>query len=245
MMALCLPLFPSKSNGAPRVIAVVKPQPGKAEDWYARLLMQSFKDHRPLRTLVLSTAPDELRAAGVNSASCVRFARGEKVEWHAFDGGFPGGPGYGSEGLPFQVDVFDLVVLHGCVTQGDVRALAAVRRCMPVGSRLLVMAQAWMNPRRLRKTSRQAPALRTGWARRRLAQLGFDLRVTRGRGVAGTDLVLDHGPARLLQPFADRLAFEATRRDSRHNIRLVRFSTPRVVMGQGAAWDGVNREAAS
>lgn len=216
------------------MIAVVEPQPAKADDWYAELLLQTFLDHAPMRTLVLSGQPVQLSAAGVTAPCSVRTARGSRSEWHTLQASW--------QSLPFQVDTFDLVVLHHCVSQGDVRALAAVRRCMPVGSQLLVLGQAWFNPQRLRKGQRDEPAVRTTWMKRRLDQLSFDLRGVRGRGVAGMDLVLDRGAARLLQPCAEQLAFRARRRDARNNIRLVRFSTPRVVMGQGVAWEGANRE---
>jgi SAM-dependent methyltransferase len=216
------------------VIAVVEPQPKQAQDWYAQLLLQNFQRHRPMRTLVISGSPGELATAGVSAPCCVRIARGGEYRWHVVE--------TSRLALPFQVDVFDFVVLHNCVAQGDVRALAAVRRAMPGGAQLLVMGSGWFNPRRLRKRGRTSRAFRPGWLRSRMEQLGFMPRGASGRGVAGLDLELDHGIGRFLQPCGDQLAIRARRREGRPDIRLVRFSTPRSVVGPAAAWEGANRD---
>ncbi len=230
---LCLPLIPRKSNGAQHVIAVVEPQPKHAEDWYAQLLLQNLELHRPMRTLVLSDAPDQLASAGVTSACSVRIARGDKHQWYAVE--------TKRSELPFQVDVFDFVVLHDCVSQGDIHTLAAVRRAIPGGGQLLVMGSGWFSPRRLRKRGRTRRAFRTGWLRSRMTRLGFVPRGSSGRGLAGIDWVLDQGVGRYLQPCADHLAIRARRREGHPDIRLVRFSKPRRVMGW-AAWEGANRD---
>lgn len=146
-----------------------------------------------------------------------------------------------ASGLPFQVDVFDMVVLHDCVAQGDIGALASVRRAMAGGGQLLVMGSGWFSPRRLRQAGRQQRAFRTGWLRSRMQQLGFTPRGASGRGLAGFDLVLDQGLARYLLPCGDHIAIRARLREGRPDIRLVRFSKPRAAMGP-AAWDGANRD---
>lgn len=230
---VCLPLIPRKSNGGQHVIAVVERQPKQAQDWYAQLLLQNFQVHRPMRTLVISGSPSELASAGVSGACSVRIARGDEHRWHVVEAD--------TSALPFQVDVFDFVVLHDCVAQGDVQALAAVRRAMPAGGQLLVMGSGWFNPRRVRKRGREARAFRPGWLCTRMEQLGFVPRGASGRGLAGFDLELDQGIGRLLQPCGDCLAIRARRREGRPDIRLVRFSTPRAVVGP-AAWEGANRD---
>lgn len=230
---LCLRLILRKSNGVQHVIAVVEPQPKHFEDWYAQVLAQNLDLHKPMRTLVISGSPDDLASAGVKSSCSVRIARGEEHRWHAVETNWTE--------LPFQVDVFDLVVLHNCVTQGDVHTLAAVRRAIPGGGQLLVMGSGWFSPRRLRKRDRKGPAFRTAWLRSKMSQLGFTPRAASGRGLAGFDLILDQGVARYLQPCSDRLAIRARRREGHPDIRLVRFSKPRSVMGP-AAWEGANRD---
>lgn len=230
---LCLRLFLHMSNGVHHVIAVVEPQPKHAEDWYAQLLLQHLKVHRPMRTLILSGSPDQLANAGVTGACCVRIARGDQQHWHAVE--------MRHSQLPFQVDTFDFVVLHDCVAQGDIGTLASIRRAIPGGGQLLVMGGGWFSPRRLRKAGRKDRAFRTGWLRSRMEQLGFKPRGASGRGLAGFDLVLDRGIGRYLQPCGDRLAIRARRCEGHPDIRLVRFSKPRAVMGP-AAWDGANRD---
>lgn len=215
------------------VIAVVESEPHKAADWYAHVLLQAIERRRPLRTLVLSGRPADLIGAGVTAACAVRFGNGDAPRWRTLDCR-PGA-------LPFQMDVFDLVVLHECVEQNDERVLAGVRRSMPGGSELLVMGRARYSPARLMPAVHAERSFRPGWLIRRLRRMGFVTKDARGRGVGGIDSVTGRGWRRPLLACSDRVAVRARRSEARHDIRLVRFSTPKPVVGS-AAWDSVNRD---
>jgi len=216
------------------VIAIVESEPARAEDWYAHVLQSTLDQRRPFRALILSGRPEELAAVGVTGPCSVRFGNGDPALWRPV--------ACRADGLPFQVDVFDLVVLHHWVNQNDERTLAAVRRSMPGGSQLLVMGRGWLSAGRLRTEVRQDAAWRPGWLCRRLRSMGFLTKDLRGRGVAGLDWVTGRGWRRALLPASDRIAVRARRSEARHDIRLVRFSSPKTAVGRGAAWDGVRRE---
>ena len=217
------------------VIAVVESEPKNPEDWYAHVLLQAIERHRPLRALVLSARPERLSIAGVPSGCAVRFANGAEPRWSSLVCTPPS--------LPFQVDCFDLVVLHEMVTQGDERLLATVRRSMPGGSQLLVLGRARFSAQRLGRKTRGENAWRPGWLSRRLRLMGFVTKDVRGRGVGGMDVGTGTGWRKSLLGCSDRVALRARRSEARHDIRLVRFSPPKV-SNPTAAWDSVNREAA-
>lgn len=219
----------------PAVIAVVESEPTNPEDWYAHVLNQAFERQRPLRALVLSGAPQQLADAGVPSACAVRFGNGAEPRWASLVCRPPS--------LPFQVDCFDLVILHELVNQGDERLLATVRRSMPGGSHLLVLGRARFSARRLGRRTRAKNAFRPGWLSRRLRLMGFVTKDLRGRGVGGIDLSTGQGWRKSLLGCSDRVALRARRSEARHDIRLVRFSSPKVATPT-AAWDSANREAA-
>lgn len=215
------------------VIAVVESEPYKATDWYAHVLLQAIERRRPLRALVISGRPADLVGAGVTATCCVRIGNGAAPRWRTL--------ACRAGALPFQMDVFDLVVLHECVEQNDERVLAAVRRSMPGGSELLVMGRARYSPARVRPRVRRERSFRPGWLIRRLRRMGFVTKDARGRGVGGIDSVTGRGWRRPLLGCSDRVAVRARRSEARHDIRLVRFSTPKPVVGS-AAWDSVNRD---
>ena len=217
------------------VIAVVQSEPQQPEAWCAHVLSQALERRRPLRTLVLSGAHAELADAGVTAPCTVRIANGNgEARWRHLT--------CAPDALPFQMDVFDLVVLHEWIQQNDERPLAAVRRSMPGGSELLVLGRARFSTRRLSREERAKPSWRPGWLSRRLRLMGFVTKDLRGRGVGGLDIVTGRGWRRPLVACSDRVALRARRSEARHDIRLVRFSRPRAVMGRGAAWDTANRD---
>lgn len=219
----------------PTVIAVVESEPQHPDQWCAHVLQQCLERRRPLRALVLSGAPEELAEVGVSSTCAIRIANGGgDVRWRSVQ--------CDAHQLPFQMDVFDLVVLHDWVRQNDERLLASVRRCMPGGSELLVLGRAQLSVKRLSRRERDLPSWRPGWLSRRLRLMGFITKDLRGRGVAGIDCVTGRGWRRGLLTFSDRVALRARRSEARHDIRLVRFSRPKSVVGQGAVWDSVNRD---
>lgn len=219
----------------PPVIAVVESEPQRPEDWCAHVLHQALVRRRPLRTLVLSGAPEELVSVGVKGPCSIRFAKGGGgAHWRTLS--------CAGNALPFQMDVFDLVVLHEWVQQNDERPLAAVRRSMPGGSDLLVLGRARYSARRLTPSGRDHRSWRPGWLSRRLRLMGFVTKDIRGRGVAGLDMVTGRGWRRSLVSCSDRVALRARRSEARNDIRLVRFSTPKTVVGRGTAWESANRE---
>ncbi len=215
------------------MIAVVDTEPALAADWYAHQLQLALEQRRPLRTLVLSGRPEELAALGVTARCSVRLGVGEKAGWREVQ--------CKGASLPFQSDVFDLVVLHHWVNQDQERRLAEVRRSMPGGSQLLVLGRGWASSGRLRRDIRREKSWRPGWLCNRLRRMGFVPRDLKGRGVAGLDLATGRGWRRALLGCSDRIAVRARRSEARTDIRLVRFSSPRAAVGQ-AAWDGARRD---
>ncbi len=200
------------------------------------MVRQALDQRRPQRTLVLSGDPGALAGLGIESPCSVGIGHGPHVAWR---------PVRVDQGLlPFQPDVFDLVVLHDCLRQGEEHALARIRSTMPGGSTLLVLGRGWLSAGRFRAGWRRSPAWRPGWLCRRLRQMGFTPRDQRGRGLAGADLLTGQGWRRGLLVCSDRVAVRARRSDGRPDIRLVRFSTPRTVVGGNTAWDGARRESA-
>jgi SAM-dependent methyltransferase len=219
------------------VIAVAETEPREAKAWYAHVLRQAIERRQPLRVLVLSGMPAELASEGVPAACSVRLLRGGQARWFPVD--------FSGPQLPFQMDVFDLVVMHHWITPLDERPIANVRRCMPGGGHLLILGQPSLSVRRIRQGARRLPSPSPDWLRRRLRRMGFVVKDQRGRGLAGLDLVTGRGWRRPLLVCSDRFAITARRSEARHDIRLVRFSSPRTVVGSGAAWDGANRESAA
>ena len=183
---------------------------------------------------MLSGNPADLASEGVPAACAVRLLRGGQEHWLPVDCSGPQ--------LPFQMDVFDLVVMHHWIAPFDERAIANVRRCMPGGSHLLILGQPALSARRIRPEARRLPSPSPGWLSRRLRRMGFVVKDQRGRGLAGLDLVTGRGWRRPLLLCSDRFAITARRSEARHDIRLVRFSSPRAVVGRGAAWEGAKRE---
>ena len=216
------------------MIAVAEAEPRDAKDWYAHVLRQAIERRQPLRALVLSGLPGELVSEGVPAACAVRLLRDGQERWMPVD--------FSGPQLPFQMDVFDLVVMHHWVNPFDERAIANVRRCMPGGSHLLILGQPAFSIRRIRPEARRLPSPSPDWLGRRLRRMGFVVKDQRGRGLAGLDLVTGRGWRRPFLACSDRFAITARRSEARHDIRLVRFSTPRAVVGRGAAWDGAKRE---
>jgi hypothetical protein len=219
------------------VIAVAETEPRDAKTWYAHVLRQAIERRQPLRALVLSGRPGELAAEGVPGACAVRLLRGGQEQWLSVDMSGPQ--------LPFQMDVFDLVVMHHWIHPFDESTIATVRRCMPGGSHLLILGQPSLSLRRIRREARRLPSPSPNWLNRRLRRMGFVVKDQRGRGLAGMDLTTGRGWRRPLLCCSDRFAITARRSEARHDIRLVRFSTPRAVVGRGAAWDGAKRESAA
>lgn len=220
-----------------KVIAVVETEPRDAQAWYAHMLRQAIERRQPLRTLVLSGHPVELAAEGVPGPCAVRFFRGDQEHWLPVNCTGPQ--------LPFQMDVFDLVIMHHWLDGTDERAIANIRRCMPGGSHLLILGQPFLSARRIRRIDRRVPSPSPGWLSRRLRRMGFVVKDQRGRGLAGLDVSTGRGWRGPLLACSDRFAVLARRSEARHDIRLVRFSTPRTVVGRGTAWDGAQRESAS
>lgn len=216
------------------MIAVAETEPREAKAWYGHVLRQTIKRRQPMRTLVLSGRPADLAAEGLPSACAVRVLRDGQECWLPVKCSGPS--------LPFQMDVFDLVVMHHWIQPSDERAIANVRRCMPGGSQLLVLGQSALSLRRVRRGPQSVPSLSTRWLCHRLTRMGFVVKDQRGRGMAGLDLVTGRGWRKPLLACSDRFAITARRSEARHDIRLVRFSTPRAVVGRGATWDWAKRE---
>jgi SAM-dependent methyltransferase len=218
------------------VIAVVETEPREARDWYAHALRQAIERRQPLRALVLSGRPAELAQAGVPGTCSVRVLRSGEERWLPVT--------FAGPQLPFQMDVFDLVVMHHWIERFDERAIANVRRCMPGGSHLLILGRSNLSISRLRRAERAAvPSTSPDWLYRRLRRMGFVVKDQRGRGLAGLDITTGRGWRRPLLACSDRFAITARRSEARHDIRLVRFSSPRTVVGSSAAWDGAKRES--
>ena len=181
-----------------KVIAVAEAEPRDAKDWYAHVLRQAIERRQPLRALVLSGLPGELVSEGVPAACAVRLQRDGQERWMPVD--------FSGPQLPFQMDVFDLVVMHHWVNPFDERAIANVRRCMPGGSHLLILGQPAFSIRRIRPEARRLPSPSPDWLGRRLRRMGFVVKDQRGRGLAGLDLVTGRGWRRPFLACSDRFA---------------------------------------
>ena len=142
--------------------------------------------------------------------------------------------------LPFEDRAFDLVIVREGLDDDD-GVLEECLRLVARGGRLLVLAEGpWRFPPR-RKLRRQS--LASGPLLRLLESRGFVIEHSEGRGLAGTGFRSGEGWRRSLMTAADHWVLCARRHEGGAIIRPLKFAPPRALGAQGAALDGVNREA--
>lgn len=146
--------------------------------------------------------------------------------------------------LPFQSEVFDLVVVHDLVCDGDERLLGEVRRVLKSGAHLLVIGMGRYGLEHLarRRTNGDGPAAIRPWRLcRRLRQRSFVIEACRGYGIARARIDTGEGWRRPLVTVSDRVCVRARFSQVRPVIRRMRFRQPRAA-GAAAGW---RRETAS
>ncbi len=206
-----------------------------AADWHLAELSQAIDAPAVRRAVVLSQRPEQLVSLGIRDRCSVRTDAGGAPAWQ--------GLRCHARTLPLQAGSLDLLVLHEMLAGDQPELLAAGRYCLRPGGRLLILTHGSLSPGRWGTAGRNRQRVGMRWLQQRLAQFGFESRRWSGRGIAGFDGVLQQDWQRPFLPLCEQVLVDARRCAKPPNVRLVRFSRPKVAVGAGTALDGLSREA--
>ena len=209
--------------------------PASADDWHLAELTQALRTPAVGRAMVLSERPEALAALGISDRCSVRTSADEAAVWQSLR--------CQHQALPVQAGSLDLLVLHEVLDGDQPELIAAARHCLRAGGRLLILAHGCLSPGRWRSAGRDCPRVRLGPLRHRLAQFGFESRRWHGRSIGGLGGALQQDWQQPFLPLCEYLLVDARRRAAPPNVRLVRFTRPKVAMGAGTALDGMSRES--
>ncbi|KAA9133124.1 methyltransferase domain-containing protein [Marinihelvus fidelis] len=176
----------------------------------------------PYRVLVVSTRPGVFE--GLAHGQRTRVFRVAPAVSGAHSAG--GCVAVSLRALAFQSEVFDLVVAHGLVKDGDERLLGELRRVLKPGAHLLVLGPGRYGFGRWRRDQRGLQSIRPWRLCQRLRQRSFVLESRAGLGIAGTSMNARDGWRRLLFGFADQVAVLARLSPVRPIVSRVRFARP-------------------
>ena len=147
--------------------------------------------------------------------------------------------------LPFQDEVFDLVIAQNLLSDGSEKALPELHRVLAGGGRLLVLGSGHWSRRYRFDGEQEVPLAVRPWRLcRALRDRSFEVEDCVGIGVLGSNLRARYRWNRPLVTLSDRVVISARRHETRPNVRILKFANPRTATNQGAALDALNRESA-
>lgn len=142
--------------------------------------------------------------------------------------------------LPFQDGVFNMVVLHHVIGDGDEPELAEAARVLARNGVLLLLGLNRLGWRyRTQDGSPRLPGLAPLRVKLRLDAIDMVMQGFAGAGLAGRQrpVFLNDGLPGLATPFADLVLLQAHHRDS-PGVTPLRFSKPRSAVVQSAPMGG-------
>lgn len=130
------------------------------------------------------------------------------------------------DALPFLTEVFDLVVAHGLVSDGDERLVGELRRVVKPGGHLMVLGRGRYGFASQRRRPLGQQRVRPYRLCQRLRQRSFVVESRSGAGVMGFPLNTGSGWRQLLYGISDDISVLARFSPVRPVVRRVRFPRP-------------------
>lgn len=226
----------SKVNSADYSKSPLHPPPDSI-----RLALEAFwRNRRPRRALMVTSS---LTAPPV-------FAAGADARITLIKTGDGSGPRASVEcaarSLPFQPRVFDLVLAHHVLCDGDEPELREFERVLEGGGRLVILGLGyWCSRYRLSRGANVAAAIRPLRLCRALRKRDFVIESCSGQHVAGVPIETGNGWRTPLVGFSDQIMIQARATGNQHVVTPLRFGPPRTVGARSTAHESLIREAAS
>jgi len=190
-------------------------------------LLEIHHPHAPLFDPVFLRSASELHGVSISLSQDRRETGGQPVRCD-------------SAQLPFQDRVFNMVVLHHVVGEGEEEELGEAVRVLARGGVLLLLGLNRLGWRYLRQDAfRRLPGIAPLRVKSRLESLGMTMQGFAGAGLCGRErpAFLNTGLAGLATPLADLVLLQARHRDG-PEVTPLRFRKTRSSVVQSAPMRG-------
>lgn len=212
---------------------------GSSRNRVQQALQAFLLKRRPRQALVVTSGPEVPP----------RFTTGEETRVVTIDTG-SGMDSQASvrcalDSLPFQSRVFDLVLAHHVLCDGDEPALREFERVLEGGGYLVVLGLGyWCCRFRFRRRTAPPAAIRPVRLCRALRDRDFDIESCNGQDIAGLRVGSGDGWKAPLVAVSDQVMIVARATGNQHVVTPLRFGRARVAGARAAALDSLSREAA-